>query len=563
MAADPVHSDPVNSDPVNPEETSPYADLDGDPGHESPGHGAGGPPHGLGRSLLVAAGAFVAAALLFLDPFAWHGLDEALRGGSAASADGSATAPETLYSCSMHPQIMESEPGTCPICGMDLTPVAAGAEAQPDHAGHDHGGSEELFTCPMHPMILEPETGPCPICGMDLVPAANEEPDGAASTGNGAPELDEATGVAISIDPSVIQKMNVRVETVEKRVVDRNVRSVGYLSYDPQRMVTVTTKYPGFVEKVFVHQVGENVRAGAPLFEIYAPELVQTQQELLSAVRYARRLGDAPQDVKRRADELVDAARERMAYWDVPEPQIERLVETEQIFRTVTVYATAGGVVMKRLDGLEGMAVRPGMELFHLADLSILWMSVELFEDQLGWVGPGTQAEVQLSYFPEQSFGAAVRFFDPSMDPSTRTLSVRLEVPNPDRRLRVGMYADVMFVAPESEPVPTVPAQAVLRTGERQVVVVAVGDGHFAPRQVELGRSDGEWVEVSQGLQEGERVVTSAQFLIDSESNLRAAIQKLLKDRAAATDEPTTGPPENQPDVHADHADHSNHRGHS
>ena len=525
-------------------EPSPYADLDGDVLDPSSARRSSAAPSGVGTAL-TALVAFLAAALLFLDPFSWHGLDEALRGASPAAETGKT---ETLYSCSMHPQIMESEPGTCPICGMDLTPVAAGHAAGPESHDHeqprggDAGDGEDLYTCPMHPMILEPEPGTCPICGMDLVPASQ---DGADENGTG--ELDDATGVAVSIDPSVIQKMNVRVETVEERLVSRKVRSVGYLSYDPQRMVTVTTKYPGFVEKVHVHQVGENVRRGEPLFEIYAPELVQTQQELLSAVRYARRLEDAPEDVKRRADELVVAARERMAYWDVPDAAVDRLVETEQIFRTVTVYAPAGGVVMKRLDGLEGMAVKPGMELFHLADLSTLWMSVELFENQLSWVGPGTEAEVRLSYFPEQSFDAAVRYFDPSVDPSTRTLAVRLEVPNPEHRLRVGMYADVIFTPPTPLPRPTVPSQSVLRTGEREIVVVAVGDGHFAPRQVELGRSDGDWVEILDGLEAGEQIVTSAQFLIDSESNLRAAIQKLLKDRAApdspelpaATDLPT------------------------
>lgn len=564
------HSESSTSSSSELEPVSPYDDLD----HPSSvsGRSSGPGRSGPGRAIAAFLG-FLLAGVLFLDPMSWHGLDEKLRGEGA----GTESASEQLYSCSMHPQILESEPGICPICNMDLTPIASAGssgngdsvasselytcpmhpqilEEEPgscpicgmdlvagsvdgsmpgtgsahDHSGHGHEQNGGIYTCSMHPMIEESEPGACPICGMDLVA---KEPETVPGTGSETQAGEQ--GVAVYVDPSVVQKMNVRVETVERRVVARNLRSVGYLSYDPEGMVTVTPKYPGFVEKVYAHQVGEPVRKGSPLVEIYSPELVQTQQELLSAVRYARRLNDAPEDVRRRAEDLVQAARERMAYWDVAESAVDRLVETEQIFRTVTVHAPTGGVVMRRLPSLEGMAVKPGMELFHIADLSTLWMSVELFEDQLGWVGPGTGAEIRLSYFPEQ-FAGKVRFFEPAVDESTRTLSVRLEVPNPHGRLRVGMYAEVIFQPPTVEPMPTVPAQSVLRTGRRQVVVTALDDGHFAPRAVRLGQSDGEWVEVLDGLEEGEQVVTSAQFLIDSESNLRAAIQKLMKERENA-----------------------------
>jgi Cu(I)/Ag(I) efflux system membrane fusion protein/cobalt-zinc-cadmium efflux system membrane fusion protein len=270
------------------------------------------------------------------------------------------------------------------------------------------------------------------------------------------------------------------------------------------------------------------VTKGEPLFEIYAPELVQTEQELLSALRYATSLGAAPEETRRRAEALLEAARQRLAYWDISDEQVRRLEETGEVFRTLQVAAPASGVVMKRMPGLEGMAVRPGMELLHIADLSDLWLTVEIFEDQLPWLDVGSTATITLTYFPGEMFRGRVRYIEPEVSEKTRTIRLTLEVPNRGSRLRVGMYATVVFEPVAAKDAIAVPSQAVLRTGQRNVVIVALGEGRFAPREVRLGPQGEGFVQILDGLADGDEIVTSAQFLIDSESNLREAIQKMI-----------------------------------
>ena len=309
-------------------------------------------------------------------------------------------------------------------------------------------------------------------------------------------------GPVVRIDPTVQQNMNVTTEAVQRRDITRRIRTVGSLDYDENQMVTVTTKYAGYVESVFVNYLGQPVRKGEPLFEVYSPELVQTQQELLSAVRYADRLVGARPETERRAESLVDAARQRLEFWDISDDQIAALVERGEIVRTLEVTAPASGVVMKRMHGLEGMRIQPGMDVIHIAGLGTMWLGVEVYENQLPWIREGSTATITFTYFPGETFTGRVRYVEPEVSETTRTVQLTLDAI-------------------------TVPSQAVLRTGERNVVVVALGDGRFAPRDVSLGREGDGYVQVLDGLEEGEVIVTSAQFLIDSESNLRAAVRKM------------------------------------
>ncbi len=471
--------------------------------------------------LAGAAGGFLLAALVLTGgPF---GAPDGPNAGEKTAVDGQ------LWSCGMHPQVMESEPGQCPICGMNLVPLAGGplaGEPAGGHEDHGHAAGAELWTCPMHPDILEPQPGRCPICGMDLVASADrgDAEEVAAGGGDGSASIHQP----VRIDPAVVQNMNVRTETVERRDLSQSIRTVGYLDYDQERMVTVTTKYSGWVEKVYVNYIGERVRKGQPLFEVYSPELVQTAQELLSALRFARDMRDAPEDSRQRAESLVDSARVRLGYWDISPEQIARLEETGEVFRTLTVTAPASGLVMKRMPGLEGMGVKPGMEIFHIANLSSLWLTVEIFEDQMAWVREGTPAEVALTYFPGETFRGTVRFLEPELSEKTRTLRVKIEVKNPRGRLRKGMFATVNFEPVAVEGAIVVPSQAVLRTGRRNVVVVALGEGRFAPREVVIGHEAEGYTQILDGVAEGETLVTSAQFLLDSESKLREAIQKMI-----------------------------------
>jgi Cu(I)/Ag(I) efflux system membrane fusion protein/cobalt-zinc-cadmium efflux system membrane fusion protein len=426
----------------------------------------------------------------------------------------------------MHPEVIQDEPGTCPICHMDLVPLRQ--EATPAPALVSSGPREVLFyRNPMDPTITSPVPAKDEM-GMDYVPVYSDEVGDVA-----------ASGATVTIDPAVVQNMNVLTAVAERGELAREIRTVGYLEYDQQKMVSVTTKYPGWIEKVFVNYVGEPVRKGQPLFEIYSPELVQTEQDLLSAIEFARRMENATEDAHRRALDLVEASRQRLAYWDVTEEQVRKLEETGRVFRTLTVVAPAGGVVMMRMPGLEGMAVKPGMELFHIANMSSLWLSVEAFENQIRWLRVGSVAEVSLSYFPGETFKGRVRFIEPQIDEKTRTVPLKLEVPNSGGRLRAGMYATVTFQPAVTPDAVLVPTPAVLRTGQRNLVVVAEGEGRFTPREVSLGSEGNGRVEILSGLRAGEGVVTSAQFLIDSESNLREAIQKLIAARTASSDTPS------------------------
>jgi len=472
----------------------------------------------LGALLGIVTGVALTSFLL-LDPFDLHGVDDRLRGTfSDHNAHLSSSGAEAqLWTCGMHPNVIQDEPGTCPICQMDLVPL----RHEPTPAATETAAT--VWTCPMHDVISEPEAGDCPICGMALVPVVGDD---AHAVNGGQPAADQ--GPEVIIEQSVVQKMNVRFATVERRDLKRRISTVGNLDYDEERMVSVTTRYSGFIEKVFVNHVGQPVRRGDPLFEVYSPELVQTQRELISAVSYANRFDQPSTDVRGRADALVEAARTRLGYWEIPAQRVAEIEATGEIHRILTVFATSDGVVMQRMHGLDGMAIRPGMELLHIVDLGNLWLRAEVYEHQLPWLGIGSRAEVTFDYMPGEAFSGRVRYIEPEVSPETRTVTLTLEVPNASGRLRVGMFATVNFAPVETTDALTMPSQAVIRSGTRNIAVVDLGQGRFAPREVVLGAEADGFVQVVDGLSDGDRIVVSAQFLIDSESNLRAAIGSLL-----------------------------------
>lgn len=479
------------------------------------------------RPLLWVGGSFLLFFVLFFDPLNLHPVDTWLqarlgyRVGAMAAAE-TGEREILFYRNPMDPTITSPVP-TQDEMGMDYLPVYADEAGA---AGSASAGEREIlfYRSPMDPTITSPVAAQDGM-GMDYIPVYAD-----------AAEPAMGVGTIVSIDPAVVQNMNVQSAVVERRDLSHQIRTVGYLEYDQERMVTVTTKYTGWVEKVYVNYVGEPVKKGQPLFEIYAPELVQTEHELLSAIQYAKRLGGSADGARRRAESLVEAARTRLSYWDIAPEQIARLEETSEIFRTLKVVAPSSGLVMKRMAGLEGMAVRPGMDTYHIVDLSSLWLSVEVFEDQVAWIREGTPADISFTYFPGETFRGRVRFLEPEFSEKTRTLRVKLEVSNRNRRLRAGMFATVVFQPIAARKALTVPSLAVLRTGLRNVVVVDLGGGRFAPQSVILGHQGGEYVEVLSGLEEGDRIITSAQFLIDSEANLQEAVQKMIAQRQAASD---------------------------
>ena len=459
----------------------------------------------------------------------------------------------------MHPHVIQDEPGQCPICHMDLVPLRVDDGELPAIAAREQAA---VWTCPEHPMIEESEPGECPIGGRQLV---RKERNGEPAKAGGArkilfyrnpmdptitspvpakdqmgmdyapvyaDEVDEAVGqgATVRIDPAVVQNMNVRTELVARRDLEQHIRTVGSLEYDQQRMVTVTTKYAGWVEKVYVNYVGESVKKGQPP--------VRDLLARAGADRAGADLGDPLRPAACSARQRTAGTMRkpwsrpldsRLSYWDIygraRSPTSRR---TGEVLRTLTVTSPAGGVVMKRMEGLEGMAVQPGMQAFHIANLSSLWLSVDVFEDQLAWIREGTPADITFTYFPGETFQGRVRFLEPELSEATRTLKVKLEVPNRRGRLRAGMFATVIFEPLAVKDAVTVPSLAVLRTGERNLVVVALGEGRFVPREVVLGLERQGYAQVLEGVEEGETVVTSAQFLLDSESSLQEAIQKMI-----------------------------------
>lgn len=469
----------------------------------------------LSRFLWMGGG-FLLFFVLFFDPLDLHTADSWLQARlSHWTADrgvDSTGVDEQVWTCPMHPHVLQGHPGECPVCGMDLV-LANGS-------GEGLGREIAFYRNPMDPNITSPVPAKDEM-GMDFVAVYTDEVDQASSSGS-----------TVSIDPTIVQNMNVQTAIVERRNLDQEIRTVGYLEYDQERMVTVTTKYSGWVEKVYVNYVGEPVRKGQPLFEIYSPELVQTEQELLSAIEYAKKFDASSTEAGRRAEALVGSARERLQYWDISLDQIADLEETGEVFRTLQVVAPSSGLVMKRMPGLEGMKVRPGMEVYHIADMRSLWLSAEVFEHQVAQIDIGSEAEIELTYFPGEIFSGKVRIIEPELSEVTRTLQMKLEVPNPDGRLRSGMFGTVRFHPAAARDVLAVPTQALLRTGQRDLVIVDLGEGSFEPREVQTGHEGGGYVEVREGLAQGDRIVTSAQFLIDSESSLQGAVRKMIAQRS-------------------------------
>ncbi len=518
------------------------------------------------------------AVFLLADPFGVHSVDTWLHetlghGGATETGDPNTESDSGLWTCGMHPEVILEEPGQCPICGMNLVPLEADDHSATVALPAPGPAAAREWTCEFHPQIVEEEPGECPIDGRQLVPIETSGgPMASGATGvereilyyrhphdpgvvSDVPAKDAmgmdfvpvyadqapvAEGATVTIDPAVVQNMNVVTAPVEHRSLSREIRTVGYLDYDQQKMVSVTTKYQGYIERVYVNYIGEPVRKGQALFEVYSPELVQTQEELLSALSFARRLESAPPEARRRAEALLEAARTRLSFWDISGDQVRSIEEQGKAIRTLTVRSPSSGVVMMRMPGLEGMAVKPGMELFHIADLSTLWLSVEIFEDQLPWLETGSEAEISLSYFPGEVFRGEVRFVEPQLNEKTRTVGLRIEVPNPKGRLRAGMYATVRFQPVTAEDAIAVPSIALIRTGERNLVIVAEGEGRFTPRNVVVGATGDRYVQILSGLSAGEHIVASSQFLLDSESNLREAIQKLIASKRAAASGATT-----------------------
>lgn len=333
---------------------------------------------------------------------------------------------------------------------------------------------------------------------------------------------DEARPVSLTDDQA--RRIGVTFATVTRGALPNTVRTIGSVGYDERLLSTVSPKVEGWVETLFVDFTGAPVRAGQPLLELYSPALVTAQEELLLAVQLkAEAEGTGGTHAGETADRLVAAARQRLAYWDISPAQIEAIESGGAMSRTLTLRSPASGVVIEK-DVVEGTKITPGAELFRIADLSSVWVEVEIYEKDLGQVAEGTHAMVYFEAYPGESFHGNVTYVYPTVSPTSRTGRVRLELPNPEGRLKPGMYAQVELHGQVAEESLLIPRSAVLHTGDRSIVFHRMGNGQLHPMEIQTGRAEGDQIQVLSGLREGHVVVQSATFLIDAESNLGAAM---------------------------------------
>jgi RND family efflux transporter MFP subunit len=435
-----------------------------------------------------------------------------------AACGGGQNAAGRHYHCPMHPTYVSDRPGVCPICGMRLVPIQGGdqgagiGERDTRRSADAKGGA---YVCPMCPGVTsdDPEAR-CPECGMRLVAA------GAGADGGGALPAGMAQ---VDLGEEGVRLAGVRTEKAVRARLGRGVRAVGTVVPDETRVRHVHTKVAGWVEQLHVNFTGQQVRAGDPILAVFSPELLAGQEEYLRARDAAARFAASElPEVRRGGEDLLAAARRRLELLDVPAGAIAELDATGSAQRTVTLLAPVSGFVTAKAVA-EGHRVEPGMELFTVTDLSRVWVEAELYEVEARALRVGQEASLGLSYGTAKRFQAAVAYVDPTVDPGTRTLRVRFELPNADLALKPGMFADVEMELDAAEGV-VVPDSAVLDTGERQVVFVASGGGRFAPREVRVGVRSGGRALLLAGVAEGEEVVVRANFLLDSESRLRAAL---------------------------------------
>jgi Cu(I)/Ag(I) efflux system membrane fusion protein len=359
------------------------------------------------------------------------------------------------------------------------------------------------WVAPMDPNYRRDKPGKSPM-GMDLIPVYADDNDSESS--------------AVSISPAVVQNLGVRTVSAERTRLWRGIDTVGYVDYDESKVSHIHLRTEGWIEKLAVQSEGDRFKKGDFLFDLYSPKLVNAQEELITALTSGNK-------------GLIRASKERLSALGISEKQIRQLEKDRKVKQRISVYAPQDGVVSE-LPVREGMYVQPTMKVMTLGDLSSVWLLAEVFERQSAWVKVGQSAEVRLSYIPGKTWQGKVEYIYPSLDPETRTLKVRLRFDNPGEELKPNMYANVKIFGGARENIIVIPLEGLIRTGREQRVIIALGDGRFEARQVNAGIESGEYVEILEGVNEGDQVVVSGQFLIDSEASMRGSIKRMTYDES-------------------------------
>jgi len=431
------------------------------------------------------------------------------------STAGEAGEKPLFYRNPMNPAITSPVPAKDEM-GMDYIPVYA------DKPTTDAERKVLFYRNPMNPAITSPVPAKDEM-GMDYIPVYAD--GGAGGT--------DKPGT-VTIDPVTVQNIGVRTTTAKQKTLAREIRAVGRIAYDEEGLSRLHPKTNGWIEELFIDETGVLVDKDTILLSIYSPKLVSTQQEFLLALNNQDVLSKSPfEDVRQGADSLVKSSLERLKLLDVPQHQIDDLERTRQIQKSLHVHSPFRGIVMN-IGVREGQYVTPQTELYMIADLSRVWVLADIYEDDLPWVQVGDSATVDVVGLPGHRYEGKVAYIYPYLETKSRTIRVRLEFENPEFRLKPDMYANVRIAASRQIDAIVVPSEAIVRSGPRAIVFVDLGEGKFEPREVTLGVTADGLTQVISGISSGDPVVTSSQFLIDSESKLREATAKMLEAMSGA-----------------------------
>ncbi len=416
-------------------------------------------------------------------------------------------------------------------------PLINGKEKASDHSGHlpkpifDAEGEIEYWTCAMHPSVRLPDKDNCPICGMDTVPVMKKSSNDskAAQTKNQhdhstmQPQKTNGSDSVFNVSPERQQLIGVKTSPVEMRNLEKIIRTTGKVELDETRIEHVHTKISGWIDNVFVDYKWQYVNKGEPLFSIYSPELLSTQEEYLLALRSKDILSQSEfPEVSSGANSMLEAAKRRLRLWDISNSQIRELERTGKVKKSLVIHSPISGNIVER-NAFPNMYVEPNTSIYTIADHSSVWVNVDIYENEIHLINKGDKAKMTLDALPGETLTGTVEFIWPHLDPVSRTIKVRLEFPNPDTKLLPEMYTNIEIDIPLGTQL-SVPKSSVLRTGAKDIVFVDKGNGNIEIRKIMIGRAAGGYYEVTGGLSEGERVISRANFLIDSESKVQAAV---------------------------------------
>jgi RND family efflux transporter MFP subunit len=395
------------------------------------------------------------------------------------------------------------------------------------------------YRAPMNPSEVYDKPGKSRM-GMDLVPVYED------AGGDGV----------VTINAAIQQNMNVKIDEVEEKTIYTEIVTNGILRTDERKEYIVTTKIGGWIEKMYVNYTGQEIKEGEKLIDIYSPELVAAEQEYLTAIDYSNSLSsNSRTDILTSGSELIKNAKRKLELFDIPEEDIENLKRTRDIKKYMTLFAPFDGTVIFK-GVIEGQKINPGEPLLKIADLKNLWLIADVYEYELSKIKVGSEAEIQFSYLPGKVFHNKISFIYPTLEAKTRTVKVRLDIKNRNGELKPDMYADVVIRGKKLSGKPTIPEQAIIRSGRRSIVILALGNGRFKPVDVKLGEYAEGYYQILDGISAGNKIATSAQFLIDSESSLRSAVKQFRNESETKSESSTSSSKDGKMEKDMSH-DHS------